>query len=60
MGFFIGDYFEAVLIKDRLLVHANANFRRVPLLGSLGGPFASAPAVNQQDNFLFITELDED
>jgi hypothetical protein len=54
-GFFIGDYFEAVLIKNRLYVAYNANYRKVPLIG---GFFDEPPAgipINQQDNYLAIT-----
>jgi hypothetical protein len=51
-GFFIGDYIETVLVKDRVLVHYNANYRKLQLLGPFGPPFSTAPAVNQQDNFL--------
>jgi hypothetical protein len=57
-GFFIGDYIEGVLIKNRYYVHTNANYRKLPLLGG----FANAPnqpvlPVNQQDNYLFITAV---
>ena len=57
-GFFVGDYFEGVLVSgNRLYVHYNANYRKVPLLGGFGPPFSEAPAVNQQDNYLTITAL---
>ncbi|HEX9599055.1 MAG TPA: hypothetical protein VF963_06735 [Gaiellaceae bacterium] len=56
-GFFIGDYIEGVLIKNRYYVHINANYRKVPLLGVFGEPFSTAPAQNQQDNYLEITAL---
>lgn len=46
-GFFIGDYIETVMVKRRVWVHYNANFRQIPLLGD-GLP------VNQQDNYLSI------
>jgi hypothetical protein len=57
-GFFIGDYIEGVLINNRYYVGANANYRKVPLLGG----FANAPdqpviAQNQQDNYLYFTAL---
>jgi hypothetical protein len=55
-GFFIGDYFEAVLIRHRLYVHINANYRKVPLVGGfLNGPNQPIFPVNQQDNFLIVT-----
>lgn len=47
-GFFIGDYIEAVLVKDRAYVHYNANYRKLPVLPMFG----TLPATNQQDNFL--------
>ena len=56
-GFFIGDYIEGVLIKNRYYVHTNANYQKVRLLGVFGEPFSTAPAVNQQDNYLFVTAL---
>lgn len=46
-GFFIGDYFEAFAQPGRVLVHFNANYRRVELLGR-GVP------VPQQDNYLGV------
>ncbi len=57
-GVFIGDYLEAVLVRNKLWVGANENYRKVPLLGG----FANAPEqpvlpVNQQDNYTFITAL---
>jgi hypothetical protein len=57
-GLFIGDYIEAVLVKNRLYVHWNANYRKVPLLGGLlHGPDDPVTALNQQDNYLTITAL---
>jgi hypothetical protein len=55
-GLFIGDYIEAVLIKNRLYVGANANYRKVPLLGGLlNDPGQPVIPVNQQDNYTYIT-----
>lgn len=55
-GFFIGDYIEAVLIRNRLYVHWNANYRKVPLLAGLLHPEgAPVTPLNQQDNYLTIT-----
>ncbi len=48
-GLFIGDYIEAVFANDRVFVHYNANYRKVPLLE------LPVPATNQQDNFLVRT-----
>jgi hypothetical protein len=57
-GVFIGDYLEAVLIKNRLYVGANENYRKVPLLGGfLNAPDQPVFPVNQQDNYVFITGL---
>jgi hypothetical protein len=57
-GFFIGDYIEAVLAKNRLYVHWNANYRKVPLLGGfLNAPDQPVIPVNQQDNYLTITGI---
>jgi hypothetical protein len=57
-GFFIGDYIEAVLIKNRLYVHWNANYRKVPLLSGLLHPEgAPVTPLNQQDNYLTVTAL---
>jgi hypothetical protein len=55
-GLFIGDYIEAVLIKNRLYVHWNANYRKVPLLGGFANE-EGQPVIplNQQDNYLTIT-----
>jgi hypothetical protein len=57
-GFFIGDYIEGVLIKNRYYVHSNANYRKVPLLGGFANeePQPVIP-VNQQDNYLYVTGL---
>jgi hypothetical protein len=55
-GFFIGDYIEAVLIRNRLYVHWNANYRKVPLLAGLLHPEGvPVTPLNQQDNYLTIT-----
>jgi hypothetical protein len=55
-GLFIGDYIEAVLIKNRLYVHWNANYRKVPLLGGfLNEEGQPVIPLNQQDNYLTIT-----
>src|SRR5918912_1219722 len=55
-GLFIGDYIEAVLIKNRLYVGSNANYRKVPLLGGLlNEPDQPVFPVNQQDNYVFVT-----
>jgi hypothetical protein len=55
-GFFIGDYIEAVLIHNRLYVHWNANYRKVPLLFGLLHPEGQeAHPLNQQDNYLTVT-----
>jgi hypothetical protein len=51
-GFFIGDYFEVFAHEGLALVHYNANYRQIPLLLQ-GFP------VNQQDNFLVRTRLDQ-
>jgi hypothetical protein len=57
-GFFIGDYIEGVLIRNRFYVHTNANYRKVPLLGGLANePNQPVIPVNQQDNYLFVTAL---
>jgi len=57
-GAFIGDYIEAVLIKNRLFVGSNANYRKVPLVGGfLNEPNQPVIPVNQQDNYLYITAL---
>jgi hypothetical protein len=57
-GFFIGDYIEGVLIKNRYYVHTNANYRKVPLLGGFANePNQQVIPLNQQDNYLFITAL---
>ena len=57
-GFFIGDYFEAVLIKNRFYVHWNANYRKVPFLaGLLNEPDQPVIPLNQQDNYLTITGI---
>ena len=47
-GYFIGDYFEVFANAGKTLVHFNANYRQVRVLG---GP--SLPT-NQQDNFLTV------
>ncbi len=44
-GFFIGDYIEVFALQNRALVHYNANYRQIQLLGE-GLP------VPQQDNYL--------
>ncbi len=44
-SFFIGDYFEVAVAKDRTYVHFNANYASIRLLG-MGEP------IPQQDNFL--------
>ncbi len=44
-GFFIGDYIEVFALGNRALVHYNANYRQVQILGE-GLP------VPQQDNYL--------
>jgi len=44
-GFFIGDYIEVFALRNRALVHYNANYRQIRLLGE-GLP------VPQQDNYL--------
>jgi hypothetical protein len=54
-GFFIGDYIEGVLIRNRYYVHYNANYRQMQVLGVVGPPFSEAPPMNQQDNYLAIT-----
>jgi hypothetical protein len=57
-GFFIGDYIEGVLVKNRYLVHTNANYRKVPLLGGIqNGPAQPVIPINQQDNYLYLTGL---
>jgi hypothetical protein len=57
-GAFIGDYIEAALVKNRLFVHWNANYRKVPLLAGLLHPEgAPVTPLNQQDNFLTVTAL---
>jgi hypothetical protein len=57
-GFFIGDYIEAVLVKEKAWVGYNANYRKVRVLGTFGPPFDEGFRVNQQDNFLAITSVD--
>jgi hypothetical protein len=54
-GFFIGDYIEGTLVRNRFDVGYNANYRKAQILGVLGPPFSTAPAVNQQDNYLAVT-----
>ena len=55
-GFFIGDYFEGVLVRNRYYVAYNANYRKVPLVGGLfNRPDQPIIPVNQQDNYLAIT-----
>jgi hypothetical protein len=55
-GLFIGDYIEGVLVKNRLYVGSNANYRKVPLLGGLvNEPDQPVFPVNQQDNYLYVT-----
>lgn len=49
-GRFIGDYIEVVARGGEALVHFNANYRRMPVLGE-GAP------VPQQDNFLLRARL---
>jgi hypothetical protein len=44
-GFFIGDYIEVFALRNRALVHYNANYRQIRVLGE-GLP------VPQQDNYL--------
>jgi hypothetical protein len=44
-GFFIGDYIEVFALRNRAVVHYNANYRQIRLLGE-GLP------VPQQDNYL--------
>jgi hypothetical protein len=56
-GFFIGDYIEGVLIKNRYYVGYNGNWRQMQVLGVAGPPFDAAPPMNQQDNYLAITGL---
>jgi hypothetical protein len=57
-GLFIGDYIEAVLIKNRLYVGSNANYRKVPLVGGfLNEPNQPVLPVNQQDNYTYVTAL---
>ena len=57
-GAFIGDYIEGTLVRNRFDVGANANYRKVPLLGGfLNGPDQPVIPVNQQDNYLFATAL---
>jgi hypothetical protein len=56
-GFFIGDYIEGVLIKNRYYVHYNGNWRQIQVLGVAGPPFSNGLPVNQQDNYLAITGL---
>lgn len=57
-GVFIGDYIEAVLVKNKLWVGANENYRKVPLLGGyFNAPDQPIIPVNQQDNYTFITAL---
>jgi hypothetical protein len=57
-GFFIGDYIEGVLVKNRYLVHTNANYRKVPVHdGTESGPAPPVIPVNQQDNYLYVTAL---
>jgi hypothetical protein len=56
-GAFIGDYLEAVLVRNKLWVGANENYRKVPFVGGfLNGDQPVFP-VNQQDNYTFITAL---
>jgi hypothetical protein len=57
-GFFIGDYIEAVLIKNRLYVGSNENYRKVPFVGGfLNRPDQPVFPVNQQDNYVYVTGL---
>jgi hypothetical protein len=49
-GAFIGDYIEVFARGDHALVHVNANYRSIRLLGE-GFP------IPQQDNFLFRSHL---
>ena len=57
-GLFIGDYIEAVLINNRLYVHWNANYRKVPLLGGFANQEGQPVIpINQQDNYLTVTAL---
>jgi hypothetical protein len=57
-GFFIGDYIEAVLVKNRLYVGTNENYRKVPLLGGLfNEPDQPVFPINQQDNYVYVTGL---
>ncbi len=48
-GFFIGDYIEVAALGDEAIVHYNANYRSVQLLGPLGIEGVPVP---QQDNYL--------
>jgi hypothetical protein len=57
-GFFIGDYIEAVLVKEKAWVGYNANYRKVQVLGVSGAPFDEGFRINQQDNYLAITVTD--
>jgi hypothetical protein len=44
------------LIKNRVYVGANENYRKVPLLGGfLNEPNQPVFAVNQQDNYVYVT-----
>jgi hypothetical protein len=54
-GLFIGDYIEGVLVGGRYVVGYNANYRKVTVLGALGPPFDTGSPVNQQDNYLAIS-----
>jgi hypothetical protein len=58
-GIFIGDYIEAFTHANRVWVHWNGNYRKVPLLGAFvdedGNPLFPGVPVNQQDNFLTVT-----
>ena len=55
---FIGDYIEAVLVKEKAWVGYNANYRKVQVLGVSGAPFDEGFRINQQDNYLAVTVTD--
>ena len=55
-GFFIGDYIEVFTHANRVWVHWNGNYRKVPLLGGFANePNQPVIPVNQQDNYLSKT-----
>lgn len=54
-GFFIGDYIEVVMIKNRLYVGSNENYRKVPFIGGFLNGGQPVFPVNQQDNYVYVT-----